>query len=117
MHIDKKIIEEAFNILLTNVKKHEPICYSEFYKLIGLDHAKELDRLYGSQLLEQINEISGKEHMISSFVFSSSENKPYEGFFRLAEKWNRIKSGLSEDEKNIFWIKEMESVYNKYKDT
>lgn len=115
MEIDKKIIQKAFDILLVSVKKHEPICYGDFYQQIGLDHAKELDRLYGSQLLEQVNELSGKEYMISSYAISRSEYQPYDGFYTLAEKCKRIKKGLSKIEKETFWIKEMERVHNKYK--
>ncbi|KKP90129.1 MAG: hypothetical protein UR94_C0030G0010 [Parcubacteria group bacterium GW2011_GWA2_36_10] len=116
MKIDPDKIKEAFNIILINLKKNEPISYGEFYKLVGLDHAKNLDRLYGSQLLEEINTISGKNYMISAFAVSSDEYKPYNGFYLLAEKLGRIRKGSSEAEKDAFWIEEMARVYNKYKD-
>jgi hypothetical protein len=106
---------KMFSFLKERASKYNPIYYSILYKQVGLDVNKESDLSLGSHLLEMVNEMSGREYMISSFAVAKAGNGPYEGFYRLAERWGRMPSGLSSLEKEKFWMEEMKRVYEKYR--
>lgn len=110
-----ELTDKLYSILKERASKYDPIYYGDLYKKVGLNHDNIGDRKIGSQLLETANLISGKEYMISSFAVSKGNNGPYQGFYALAERWGRIKAGLTEQKKMDFWIEEMKRVFNKYR--
>ncbi|MFA6106258.1 MAG: hypothetical protein WC745_01150 [Patescibacteria group bacterium] len=108
-----ELADRVYSILKERALINQPIFYGELYKMVGLDHGKVVDRSKGSELLESANIISGEDYMISSFAVSKEANGPYHGFYVLAEKWGRIKHGLTEQEKMVFWVEEMKRVHKK----
>jgi len=113
--ISKELIEKAFKIILKRAKEYNPIYYGQLYEELKLNHASLEDRMIGAEILEEVNEKSGKNYMLTAFVVSKSGNGPYEGFYTLAVELGRIKNGLSDDEKDRFWIAEMKKVHEKFK--
>ena len=115
MKIDKKLVDKAYKIIFSRAEKYDPIYYGDLYNVIGLDHTDPRDRQIGRHLLGLVNEIKGKDYLLTSFAVSKAGNGPYQGYYTLAEELGRIKPGLSEKQKEDFWIEEMKRVYNKFR--
>lgn len=115
MTIKQESIDKIYKILVDRATKYNPIYYGDLYEILGLNHANPEDRQMGSALLEAANEISGKDYMITAFAVSKGGNGPYSGFYVLAEQYRRINPGLSDKQKDEFWIAEMKRVHEKCK--
>lgn len=115
MIINQELLDKTFKILKDRASRHDPIYYGELYKMLDLDHSNPKDRVLGSNLLAKTNEISGKDYMITSFVVGKGENGPFVGFYTLAEQYGRIEPGLTDRQKDEFWVEEMRRVHEKYR--
>jgi hypothetical protein len=94
--LNPELIEQAHQIILARVKADTPICYSDLYKELGINYERQGHRMLASQLLEEVNEIDGRDCLITAFIVSKEKNSPSEGFYALAEDWGLIKRGLSD---------------------
>ena len=112
--ISTELVDKAYKILLARAKRRQTIYYGDFYRELGLDHHNQGDRNIGRQLLYTLNENEGMDSLITCLVTSKAENRPFEGFYTLAETEGRIKKGLSEEKKEEFWVNEVNTIFEKY---
>lgn len=89
------------------------IFYEEVMAIAGLDITDAAEReIELAKLLDDINREERKEDrpMITAVVVHKNPPKiPGQGFFKLANEWNRMKEGQSDKE---FWIAEINSVWD-----
>lgn len=82
----------------------------------GFDFSQQSDRTAMGELLGDIvrEDLPTSGYMITSIVMYLDENRPGEGFYRLAESLGRLPLGASAETKEQFWVDEMKGIYAKY---
>lgn len=115
--MSSKIVEKTYEILKDASKRGRILTYGELYDQIGVSTKTADERKRGSQILNEVNEISVLENdvMITAIVVKNDNQLPGNEFFRLATTYGSITENASEEEKKEFWKSELEKVYNIFK--
>jgi len=115
--MSSKIVEKTYEILKDAAKRGRILTYGELYDQIGVSVKTADERKRGSQVLNEVNEISVLENdvMITSLVIKNDTQLPNNEFFRLATTYGSISEDASEEEKKEYWNSELEKVYNLFK--
>ena len=103
--------EQAILLRLIEVAKvRGTTFYSDIAPLAGLDLGSEVGRIHIAQILDKINrgEASDGRPLLSAIVLSMEENRPGEGFFRLAEQLGMYRGG----DWDTYWLKELQLVHD-----
>lgn len=112
-----KIVEKTYEILKEAARRERILTYGELYDQIGVDMKSASDRKRGSEILNEVNEISVLEGnvMITAIIVKNDTQIPGAEFFRLATSYGELKEDASDEEKIDFWNEELKKVYHIYK--
>lgn len=114
--MNESVINKTYGILKDYAKKNRTIYYSDLYNEIGVDRKSPAERHRGSLILSEVNKRSIKDNdvMITAIVFEQLTQMPGNGFFELAIELGRLNKNSTEAEKNIFFEKEKNKIYEEY---
>ena len=103
-------------ILINTAKKRQTITYSQLIQKCK-QKEKQINRFSLVKLLHNICKETFKQHgfMLGALVVSKKDKIPSEGFFKLASKLYNI-SFETQEEKLLFWKKQLEKIYKEIKD-
>lgn len=112
----RKIIENTLQILEEHARLGKLIHYGVLYEKLGMNRENPLDRIAGADILAEVNRITLEKNktMISAIVTLSNEKTPAYGFFEFAVELGLFKKDASEDEKVLFWVKQITKIFKTY---
>ena len=108
----EKTKEEIRKILISRAKIENPISYSELTNRITTIQIEPQEYAFHEMLGEiSIAEDNAGRGLLTALVIQKEGNKmPGQGFFDLAKERGKVFS-----DKDDFWIKELNSLYSKWK--
>jgi hypothetical protein len=112
---------KVFSRLIQAAENRQTIFYEEVTSIMGL---RGKANYMANQAGIILGEISKDEHnqnpsrpMLSSVAVSKTgkdKGIPSKGFFNLAVSLGKLQENAADDEKRLFWLKELEATYTKW---